>query len=368
MNAMNKSSIDTPIIAVLANNHIFQQIKNSFELFKVDILANYDDAINYLRHNTPEAVIVEKQDNLALFFENVCQEIQYPKRPILCCYTNGHKPDISYADISVTDETLSILLPPMIRSRQQALELQCEYDKLQMQLKEAPTKDEVALLKNTIVRNVSHELRTPLLQVKSAVALIAEDIKDEKLNEYATGAVARLENVVKNITMLSESLKFYPSPIFMHEAYIHGRRNLLRVWNHSGEGDRIIDHIAPKLPPVYADKQGLSTVFQLLLDNALKFSEDAVHVSIKLTESGNEIRVSVEDTGIGIEQANLDSIFDSFYQIDGSNTRRFSGTGVGLAIVKHILDNHGTSIHVESELNQGSKFSFTLPVLKLDNS
>lgn len=355
-------------IAVLANKRIFQTVQRAFENFQVDILVNYDDAISYLKDTVPEVLIVEEQDGIELFFQDICKELPYPKHPLLCCYVNGSYENVTVADLCVTDDTMKLLIPPMLQSRRRAVALHCEYEQLQDQLKSAPSRDEVALLKSTIVRNVSHELRTPVLQVKAAVALILEDIQDEKLNEYATGAVARLEDIVNNITMLSGSQDHAPSALLVQDTYVYARRNLLRVWKHRGQGDRIVEHIDPKLPPVNADKKGLSAIFHLLLDNALKFSDDDVHVYITLAESKDHINISIEDRGIGIDPIYLDSIFDSFYQIDGSNTRRFSGIGVGLAIVKYILDNHETTIEVDSELGKGSKFSFSLPVMDLKNS
>ena len=103
------------------------------------------------------------------------------------------------------------------------------------------------------------------------------------------------------------------------------------------------------------------TVIQLLLDNALKFSDDKIEVHAHLIDT--EVEISVIDYGIGIDSKNIDSIFDSFYQIDPSSTRRYGGTGVGLALVKLLTEKHMSKIKVESEINKGSKFSFRLKVI-----
>jgi len=223
----------------------------------------------------------------------------------------------------------------------------------------------IELLKNAIVRNVSHELKTPLLQVKSAVSLIAEDVSDKKLIRYAENATARLEAIVKNITMLGSSLDINLSPVILRDAVEYARRNMGRVWQRRDEADRIKLEITNNLPPVLADKQGLSTVLQLLMDNAIKFSDQEVVVRARQEE--DEIIVSIHDKGIGIAADKLSLIFDTFYQIDSSSTRRYGGTGVGLALVKLILDHHNTQIEVDSRVGKGSTFSFKLKVVDLSH-
>lgn len=223
--------------------------------------------------------------------------------------------------------------------------------------------EEIDILKNAIVRNVSHELKTPLLQVKSAVSLIREDMPNSTLVQYAENATARLESHVKNITMLGSALDYNIGPIILRDAADYAKRNIGRVWQYKGEVSRIQFEIAQDLPPVMADKQGLSTVLQLLFDNALKFSEKDVHLIGR--QEGDQVYVAVEDQGIGIDESHLGSIFDTFYQIDSSSTRRYGGTGVGLAIVRLILDHHGTDIKVSSVPDKGSSFAFVLPIADL---
>jgi signal transduction histidine kinase len=116
------------------------------------------------------------------------------------------------------------------------------------------------------------------------------------------------------------------------------------------------------LPPVVADKQGLSTVIHLLLDNALKFSDDAVEIHVR-RETG-AVRIAVRDYGIGIAEDHLNAIFEAFVQLDSSATRRYGGAGVGLAIVRLILEYQNSQIEVESEIGSGSSFSFRLPVFE----
>lgn len=220
--------------------------------------------------------------------------------------------------------------------------------------------DEVTLLKNAIVRNVSHELKTPLLQVKSAVALLAEDARDKRLADYATSATSRLEGVVKNISQLADSLDLSMGPVLVRETIDFAIRNLRRSWEHKDDIPRIKVDIEANLPLVHGNKQGLGTILQLLMDNALKFSTADIEVSA--CRFGKEVQIAVKDHGIGIAKDKFEQIFESFYQIDSSETRRYGGAGVGLAIVRLILERHDVKINVESQEGVGSTFSFLLPV------
>ncbi len=222
---------------------------------------------------------------------------------------------------------------------------------------------QVEILKNAIVRNVSHELKTPLLHVKSAVSLLAEDVKDEKLISYATNATARLEALVKNITLLSTSLDINLSPVIVRDTIHYASRNVRRIWEYRDSTDRIEMEIQDGIPPIMADKQGISTVLQLLMENALKFSKDSITISATYDTTDQCVTIAVKDKGIGIAPDQLDAIFHTFYQVDSSSTRRYGGMGIGLAIVNLILDKHDSEIIVHSKEGKGSSFAFKLPTI-----
>ncbi len=141
-------------------------------------------------------------------------------------------------------------------------------------------------LKSDIIDNVSHELGTPLLQVKSAVALLVEDIRRRKereqyrIGDMATQAVARLEGAVNNIRQLARTHNMQFTAVVLHEAADNAIRQLDRNWISRGAKERIENHLPIGMPPAYSDKRVLGHILQLLLDNALKFSpEDApVHI------------------------------------------------------------------------------------------
>ena len=114
-------------------------------------------------------------------------------------------------------------------------------------------------------------------------------------------------------------------------------------------------------PAVMGEVSQLHKVVDNLLSNALKFTPDGGEVTVSLDYGATDLTLQVSDTGIGIPPDELERIFDRFYQVDGSVRRRYGGTGLGLALVKEIVEAHGGTVAVQSEMERGSVFSFTLP-------
>ncbi len=228
------------------------------------------------------------------------------------------------------------------------------------------------LAKLAIVRNVSHELRTPVLQVKSSVALLKEVVDEETsstsatLFDMATQAIGRLENTVTSITQLTEYQNLRLEPVALSECVEVAIHKLERSWL-SAENYQRIHKICPvHLPLVLADKRGVTQVLQHLLDNALKFSPNRKPVEVRVEpRDDGTIWVGVRDYGIGIPEDQLVHIFETFYQVEASSTRRFSGVGVGLTLAQQIMEQLNSTIHVESTPGKGSTFSFVLPQIAL---
>ncbi len=278
-------------------------------------------------------------------------------RPITCLLTNSTTPP--------AHPNLDIVLP-FVSSAFIVRQVQTHSAYRQYIASLQRNDNEIQLLKKAIVRNVSHELKTPLLQVKSAVALIAEEAPDDRLTQMAVTSTARLETVVRNITLLAGSMKGDFGPVLVQESIDQAIRNLRRSWEHRNDVHRIQRNIASDLPPITADKKGIGIVMQQLLDNALKFSKDAdTPVEVHALSDADGIHISVRDYGIGIAEDQIPLIFDAFYQVDSSTTRRYNGTGVGLAIVRLILEKHNVDINVVSEAGAGSTFAFALPTASL---
>jgi signal transduction histidine kinase len=115
-------------------------------------------------------------------------------------------------------------------------------------------------------------------------------------------------------------------------------------------------------PPVLGDVTHLRRVLDNLLGNALKFTPAGGRITVRLRQEGQNLVLEVADTGLGIPEDQLERIFERFYQVDGSMSRRFGGAGLGLALVKEIAEAHGGSVSVHSQPGEGSTFRVTLPV------
>lgn len=222
-------------------------------------------------------------------------------------------------------------------------------------------------LKNEFVSNVSHELRTPLSIIKSYVEAILDQVEPEDyetqrdfltvINEE-TDRLTLLVNDLLDISRM-ESGKFDLSLASLSlsdiiYAVIAGmdKRN-----NHH----EIITNMPVNLPAVYADRDKITQVLINLLNNAVKFSPEGGKVEIQLEKKKDKLWCRISDEGIGISPKNIHLIFDKFFRVDNSDQYEIAGTGLGLPIVKHIVESHGGEIYVESELDRGSVFHFSLP-------
>jgi signal transduction histidine kinase len=112
---------------------------------------------------------------------------------------------------------------------------------------------------------------------------------------------------------------------------------------------------------VLADRSKISWVVSELIENGIKFNSPGGKVLLQITETNGVVNFRVIDSGIGFDSEQLEEIFEPFHQLDGSSTRRYGGTGIGLSLSKQIIEAHGGSLKVQSVLNKGSSFEFSLP-------
>jgi len=124
---------------------------------------------------------------------------------------------------------------------------------------------------------------------------------------------------------------------------------------------RLIHEVAPNIPTLNTDRDKLEQIILNLLSNAAKFTEEG-EIKISASQQNGSLRLVVSDTGIGIEEAALDHVFEEFHRADTIKMRKYGGTGLGLAIAKKLVNALGGEIGVESEVGKGSTFTVTLPV------
>jgi signal transduction histidine kinase len=224
-------------------------------------------------------------------------------------------------------------------------------------------------LKANFVANVSHELRTPLTHLKGYNTLLADGtlgpLTDDQQHALVTtsGAIGRLEQLINDLISYAAAAKgdvtlnCRPcSPgAMVAQAVERSQAKAAR------QKVRLLHQIGPDLPLVVADEEKLFWTLMQLVDNGLKFTPPDGTVTVSAVRHDTHVELSVHDTGIGIPPDRLQDIFEPFQQLDGSSTRRYGGTGLGLALVRRILEAHGAPIDVRSQTGAGSLFTFRLP-------
>lgn len=244
-------------------------------------------------------------------------------------------------------------------------ELQAKWDAQETRVRQLEREAaDHGILKQAIFGNVTHEFSTPLLQVKSAVKVLSEEFPGHSVINMAIESLAKLEASVQNMTQLASSLDIELAPVVMREVIDGAVRKVENSLMHKDSADRVRLHITDRLPPVMGHSQSLVAAVQRLIDNGLKFSKKTP-VDVSLGMQDNMVVVSVRDYGIGIAPEHLPRIYDMFYQVDGSSTRHYPGMGIGLAIVRTILDKHGVHIEIDSEPGRGTTVLFRMKPVNL---
>jgi signal transduction histidine kinase len=248
--------------------------------------------------------------------------------------------------------------------------LYAEFEQRAAALANALTRqEELDRLKNLFVQNVSHELRTPLGIIYGHAELLESGAFGELQPEQKESVqiIARrarmLTDLVEDLTALlaAETQEFRRAeidPILLVNALAADYRLQAREI-----GLTLSTSMPQTMPLIMGDPTHLRRVFDNLVSNAFKFTPEGGTITIRLWAGNGEIQIEVSDTGIGIPADQLNRIFERFYQVDGSATRRYGGTGLGLALVKEIITAHHGRVTVRSQVGEGTTFRVTLPVV-----
>jgi len=229
---------------------------------------------------------------------------------------------------------------------------------------------ELNQLKANLISNVSHELRTPLAHIKGYIELLA-DGQLGALNVEQANAVAVVRRASERLGRLIEDLIEFSAASRTGLALNLSPVTLTTLIDEALEGSRgkaakagvlLSSEAADGLPTPLADRERLGWVLHQLLDNAIKFTPSGGTVRLRASPETRAVLIEVIDSGIGIPQERLREIFEPFHQLDGSPTRRYGGTGLGLALARLILDAHGAPINVASTVGEGTTVSFSLPL------
>jgi PAS domain S-box-containing protein len=221
-------------------------------------------------------------------------------------------------------------------------------------------------LKDEFIQNVSHELRSPLALIRGyAEMLDAGDLGTlQNEQQKPVAIIARrarmLGDLVRDITLILEAEVSPPGvePVCLEEL----ARAAVEDFHITAEQEDLTleIEIAPELPPVRSSNPYLRRVLDNLLGNAVKFTPEGGVISVRARQEGECVLLTVSDTGIGIPEDQLAHVFERFYQVDGSSRRRYGGVGLGLALVRELVETYGGTVGVESHLGQGTMFSVRL--------
>ena len=230
---------------------------------------------------------------------------------------------------------------------------------------------EMERLKSQFLSNTAHELRTPLTTIIGYGHLLA-DGGFGQLAPQQKNAVGRMIETTAALMSLVEDIHDYAKLTNGKSNLIVGQDRLSTLLHQVQEEIAPLERSRPyrvqyeieeKPPPIKTDWGKIKTVLLHLVGNAVKFTDrGGVKLSVRVSPSCQELSFTVADTGIGIPKDQIPLIFEGFRQLDGSTTRRYGGTGIGLAICKGLIDLLGGKIEVESESGKGSIFTVTLPV------
>jgi two-component system phosphate regulon sensor histidine kinase PhoR len=230
-------------------------------------------------------------------------------------------------------------------------------------------------VRRDFVANVSHEFRTPLTAIQGfAETLLAGAMNDPQNRERFLGIIVehsrRLARLTEDLLMLSKMDADRLELEIRRVSVAQLIESCIETSRHRAAEKEIAISVKPfnGLPDVAGDRRRLAEVLQNLLDNATQYTLARGQIAVSAKTRDAEVVFTVADTGIGIPKADQPRIFERFYRVDAARSREAGGTGLGLSIAKHIVEVHGGSIWVESEVGRGSRFHFSVPIFDAERA
>ena len=267
------------------------------------------------------------------------------------------------------DEQLLLALAGQISTSLERIRLLADAERKAEELaKTLKQQEELARLRSEFIQNVSHEFRTPL----SIVGGYIEILDSGEFGPLPDAYRQPVEIIAKRVRLLTKLVEDLTSilDVQTHKADFTALRlsevihPLYAIFRTRALAERIDLRMSidSGLPAVRGEETLLRKAIDNLVENAIKFTPPEGKINIAARSFDTMVSLEVEDTGIGIPQEEIARIFERFYQVDGSSTRKFGGTGLGLALVKEIVDLHGGRLTVESEVGKGTTFRLDLPI------
>lgn len=229
--------------------------------------------------------------------------------------------------------------------------------------------------KSEFLANISHELRTPLQAIIGYSDLVREDLELECMDAQVDDLNKCIRNAHSLLSLINNILDLAKIEAGRMDLFVKAV-NIKNLINETidtvqpmanANHNELIVNIGELTSILYVDRQKLMQIFLNLLSNACKFTKNGT-ITFDIYSDNNHFCFSVKDSGVGIAQDKLDFIFEQFTQIDGSQTRQFEGTGLGMAITQNFCQLMKAKITVESKIGQGSLFTVTMPIQKENSS
>jgi signal transduction histidine kinase len=242
-------------------------------------------------------------------------------------------------------------------------------ERRRLSIERAQLQQEKEIMKRNFVTLVSHQLRSPLASVKQYFGVICEGFagevtdKQKEIIQKAGGYIDSLVQLINDWLDMSRveagRIRDKSEPVSL-AAVLSEATEVLKP---QAEAKKVVLELnsADNLPQLYGDPKCLKEAFLNILSNAIIYNREGGTVTVTLREQDDDLVVEVSDTGIGISQENLPFIFDEFFRVKSKETQHISGTGLGLPIVKKIIEAHNGCVKVASEAGKGTTFSIFLP-------
>jgi len=225
-------------------------------------------------------------------------------------------------------------------------------------------------LRTDFAANVSHELKTPLTSIKGFVETLMDGAihnppmaeKFLRIIMMEADRLTRLINDILSISKLESGEETGSNERIQIDQVIRNVVDMLEM--HAGEKQITLHYNQCEPTYIFGHPDRVEQMIINLVENAIKYNQPGGSVSVRLFPNGNDVNISISDTGIGIAEEHLPRLFERFYRVDKGRSRSMGGTGLGLAIVKHIVRSMNGSIEVHSKLGEGTEFLLTIPLYK----
>lgn len=221
-------------------------------------------------------------------------------------------------------------------------------------------------LRRNLISDVAHELRTPLSNIRGYLEALQDGLAEPdgdmiNLLYEETMMLTHLVNDLQELALAEAGqLRLDRQPVTIKDVL---EKTVVSVKPQaSAKNVQVSVEIPYDLPCIQADPERIMQVVRNLLNNAITYTPEDGKIVVKAYQRGGEIQVNVQDTGIGVGTEHINNIFERFYRVDPSRTRHTGGVGLGLVIVKQLVEAHGGRVWAESQIGNGSTFSFTIPI------